>query len=85
MSQTHTAIELTTKPPGGEQAPTSPPADDLERPNTELRKGSTAIIFTSVTAVTGISSLLAGLVTVALPRIVHDLDIPSSLLLWYGV
>jgi len=47
-----------------------------------LRKGTTIIIFTSITAVTGISSLLSGLVTVALPTIARDLDLPPSLLLW---
>lgn len=82
MSQTQTAIELTAKPPGGEREPIQPREEVLETRNAALRKGSTAIIFTSVTAVTGISSLLAGLVTVALPRIVHDLNIPHSLLLW---
>ena len=82
MSQTQTAIELTTKPPGGEQEDVRSQEEALESRNAALRKGPTAIIFTSVTAVTGISSLLAGLVTVALPRIVHDLDIPHSLLLW---
>lgn len=82
MSQTQTAIELPTKPPGGGQEPAQPHDEVLESRNAALQKGSTAIIFTSVTAVTGISSLLAGLVTVALPRIVHDLDIPHSLLLW---
>jgi hypothetical protein len=82
MAQTQTAIELTTKPVGADQQPSESQGDVLERPNQTLRKGPTAIIFTSVTAVTGISSLLAGLVTVALPRIVHDLDIPTSLLLW---
>lgn len=82
MAQTQTAIELTTKPAGADQQPHESQGDVHETPNQTLRKGPTAIIFTSVTAVTGISSMLAGLVTVALPRIVHDLDIPTSLLLW---
>jgi MFS family permease len=47
-----------------------------------LRKGTTAIIFTSIAGVTLISSMLAGVVTVALPHMVVDLSIPQSLLLW---
>ncbi|KAH0837254.1 hypothetical protein FOPE_04884 [Fonsecaea pedrosoi] len=49
-----------------------------------LRKGSTAVIFVSVTGVTGISSLLAGLVTVTLPTLAKDLHLPDSVLLWYS-
>ena len=82
MTQTQTAIELTTNPPTEETERSQPQSDVVNLPNTALRKGPTAVIFTSVTAVTGISSLLAGLVTVALPRMVHDLEIPTSLLLW---
>jgi hypothetical protein len=48
-----------------------------------LKKGTTAIIFASITGVTGISSLLSGLVTVILPTMAKDLDISKSLLLWY--
>ncbi|KIW95698.1 uncharacterized protein Z519_04283 [Cladophialophora bantiana CBS 173.52] len=47
-----------------------------------LRKGSTAVIFVSVTGVTGISSLLAGLITVILPTLAKDLNLPGSVLLW---
>ena len=82
MAQTQTAIELTTNPPAAELEPPQPQSEVLAQRNAALRKGPTAIIFTSVTAVTGISSLLNGIVTVALPRMVHDLEIPTSLLLW---
>lgn len=83
MSQTVTAIELTTSRPDGKDELGQHTGDHpTALPNLALRKGPTAVIFTSVTAVTGVSSLLAGLVTVALPRIVHDLEIPQSLLLW---
>jgi hypothetical protein len=46
-------------------------------------KGATAIIITVITGVTTISSLLAGLVTIALPVMAKDLDIPQALLIWF--
>ncbi|OAL38268.1 hypothetical protein AYO20_02327 [Fonsecaea nubica] len=91
MSKT-TTIELT--PPASALLTPQPPIaqdDDgilSERiPETSpqqpvLRKGSTAVIFVSVTGVTGISSLLAGLVTVTLPTLAKDLHLPDSVLLW---
>ncbi|KAL5392655.1 hypothetical protein DPSP01_000359 [Paraphaeosphaeria sporulosa] len=45
-------------------------------------KGTTAIVLVTVVCVTMISTLLAGLVTVGLPTMAEDLDIPASLLLW---
>jgi hypothetical protein len=41
------------------------------------------VVIASTTVITGISSLLAGIVTVALPTIAKDLQIPNNLLLWY--
>lgn len=48
----------------------------------DVSKGTTAVVITSVTCITGISSLLAGLVTVGLPTIAKDLDLAPSLELW---
>jgi hypothetical protein len=45
-------------------------------------KGTTAIVLVTVVCVTMISTLLAGLVTVGLPTMAAELDIPPSLLLW---
>lgn len=45
-------------------------------------KGTTAIIITTITGVTMISSLLNGLVTIALPAMARDLKISEALLLW---
>ncbi|KAF1979739.1 integral membrane protein [Bimuria novae-zelandiae CBS 107.79] len=45
-------------------------------------KGTTAIVLVTVVCVTMISTLLAGLVTVGLPTMAEELDIPPSLLLW---
>ena len=46
-------------------------------------RGTTAVVITSVTCITGISSLLAGLVVVGLPTIAKDLALDANLLLWY--
>ena len=45
-------------------------------------KGTTAIIITTITGVTMISSLLNGLVTISLPAMAKDLQISDALLLW---
>jgi hypothetical protein len=45
-------------------------------------KGRTFIVISSTTVITGISSLLAGVVIVSLPTIAKDLGLGESLLLW---
>lgn len=86
MSQTTTAVELTTNPPAPKAAPTQSEGvvlgGDNVPPPTTLAKGPTAAIFFSIGGVNLISTLLAGVVTVALPHMVTDLSIPPSLLLW---
>lgn len=47
-------------------------------------KGTTAIVLTTVVCITGISSLLAGLVTIALPTMARELGLGTDLLLWYA-
>lgn len=47
------------------------------------KKATTAIIISTIAGVTMISSLLGGLVTISLPTMARDLDIPEALLLWY--
>ena len=59
-------------------------SEALSRPEQPvLQHGTTAIVFASITGVTGISSLLAGLVTIVLPIMARDLDLSPSVLLWY--
>jgi hypothetical protein len=48
----------------------------------ENSRGKTFIVISSTTVITGISSLLAGVVTVSLPTIAKDLELGESLLLW---
>lgn len=45
-------------------------------------KRQTAIIIASVTCITRISSFLADVLTVAISRIAHDLQLDSNLILW---
>ncbi|KAK4574007.1 hypothetical protein LTR86_001768 [Recurvomyces mirabilis] len=54
----------------------------LERTVTVTSNSKTAVIITSVTLVTAISTLLNGLTTVALPTMARELSIPDSLQLW---
>lgn len=53
-------------------------AEQLQNPS----KSTTAIVLVTVVCVTMISTLLAGLVTVGLPTMAAELDIPTNLLLW---
>lgn len=46
------------------------------------KKGTTVIIIATVAGVTVISSMLAGIVTIALPVMAKDLEIPEALLFW---
>ena len=82
MSQTTTAIELTTDPAGSKYTAPEQESTVSQKRNVAARKGSTAIVFLSTTFVTAFSSLLSGVVTVSLPKMVADLDIPHSLMLW---
>lgn len=46
------------------------------------KKGATAVIITTIAGVTVISSLLSGIVTIALPVMARDLEISEALLFW---
>lgn len=46
------------------------------------KKGTTAVIITTIAGVTMISSLLSGIVTISLPVMAKDLEISQALLLW---
>ncbi|KAL2203507.1 integral membrane protein [Sarocladium strictum] len=45
-------------------------------------KTATIAVISSVTVVTGIGSVIAGIVTVAIPAIAHDISLQQELLLW---
>jgi hypothetical protein len=61
----------------------NPPPDafSVEEPRSPS-KSTTVMVMVTVVCVTMISTLLSGLVTVGLPTMAADLDIPPSLLLW---
>jgi hypothetical protein len=64
--------------------PINPPNDAVSaEQNLNPDKATTAIVLSCVVCITGISSLLAGLVTVGLPAMAHDFDLGPDLLLWY--
>ena len=83
VTTTATRIELTTS---ASLEPSRRPSPVLyHEVQTEVsRKGTTAAIFASITGVTGISSLLLGMVTVMLPKMAKDLDISDAVLLGYA-
>ncbi|KAF2007682.1 MFS general substrate transporter [Amniculicola lignicola CBS 123094] len=63
--------------------PINPPNDAVSaEQNLNPDKATTAIVLSCVVCITGISSLLAGLVTVGLPAMAHDFDLGPDLLLW---
>jgi hypothetical protein len=64
----------------GTQLIIDPPAETVI-PNPD--NATTAIVLVTVVCVTMISSLLAGLVTVGLPTMAHELSLSASVLLWY--
>ncbi|TDZ30613.1 putative MFS-type transporter [Colletotrichum spinosum] len=50
--------------------------------NEDISKGKTVVVISSVTCITAISSLLAGVVTVCIPAMTRDVNLEGSLLLW---
>ncbi|TEA17297.1 putative MFS-type transporter [Colletotrichum sidae] len=50
--------------------------------NEDMSKGKTVVVISSVTCITAISSLLAGVVTVCIPAMARDVNLEGSLLLW---
>lgn len=83
------SVALTPLPPSTQSLARRPSSDSERTHLTRVRsrsinvtKGKTFIVITSVTVVTGISSLISGVITVALPTLALDLSIPTGLLLW---
>ncbi|WQF81085.1 Putative major facilitator superfamily, MFS transporter superfamily [Colletotrichum destructivum] len=48
----------------------------------DLSRGKTVVVISSVTCITGVSSLLAGIVTVCIPAMARDVNLENNLLLW---
>ncbi|KAK4942309.1 hypothetical protein LTR10_017916 [Elasticomyces elasticus] len=81
VTTTTTRTELTTSASVEPPILSSPAAEHGTQAEASS-KGTTAAIFASITGVTGISSLLTGMVTVMLPKMAKDLDISDAVLLW---
>ncbi|OGM48274.1 hypothetical protein ABOM_002134 [Aspergillus bombycis] len=60
----------------------TPSLDGLEEAEAPVPMTQTVAIITSITCITGIGNLLAGLLTVCIPVIAADLHIPPALQLW---
>jgi hypothetical protein len=75
----HATPSLNDEP--GTQLIIEPPSTIEVIPNPN--NATTAIVLVTVVCVTTSSSLLAGLVTVGLPTMAHELGLSPSVLLWY--
>lgn len=64
------------------QAVISPPANAVAAEVEAPGRTTTAIVLSSVVCTTGVSTLLAGLVTVGLPTMAKDLGLDTAMLLW---
>jgi hypothetical protein len=59
--------------------PNSFSAEQQETPG----KGTTAIVLVTIVCVTLVNSMLSGVMTVTLPTVARELNLASSVLLWY--
>ena len=94
MAQTVTVTLETLAPTGGNRldndVPDSPSSQlqqelDQQLPTDHrelLSKGRTITIIATLTGTTVVSSFSNGLLTVGLPRMAPDLNLPANLLLW---
>ncbi|KAF2478124.1 MFS general substrate transporter [Lindgomyces ingoldianus] len=77
------SLKGSNTPPLNDTRPINPPANAVVAQQADVPgKGTTTIVLLCVVCITGISSLLAGLVTVGLPTMAHDLRLEPNLLLW---
>lgn len=64
----------------GEVSPA--PETDAHDAQTSMSKERTVVVISSVTFITGIGSLLSGVITVCMPVMAEDLRIDPGLILW---
>ncbi|CAG8397601.1 unnamed protein product [Penicillium salamii] len=79
-SQLHESLEASlTQQPSGKR----PQSDDpYEARVVNLSRSSAVILITTLSGITFVGSMSSGLLTVGLPTIAKDLNLPSNLLLW---
>lgn len=89
-----TSIELAPTPAGAISADgsklsltarTDETLRDVEAEKRAVSVQKTAIVITCVTFSTGITTFLAGVVTIAIPTMAVDLSLPDNLILWYDM
>lgn len=86
MSQTSTtevSLEMITPVPREDEQPIAR-ADQIPAPlgPVELSKVRSAVIIATLTGTTVVSSFSNGLLTIVLPRMARDVNLPVNLLLW---
>lgn len=74
----HQSFEMDGQPPTRQQDP----LDEPQQPAQTLARSRAVIIIASLTGITFASSMSTGLLTVGLPVIADDLNLPENLLLW---
>jgi hypothetical protein len=62
---------------------TSPAVTVMEIDSASVSKRQTTLVISLITYSTGITTFLAGVVTMAIPIITTDLHLPQNLILWY--
>jgi hypothetical protein len=62
---------------------TSPAMTVMEMDSASVTKRQTTLVISLITYSTGITTFLAGVVTMAIPIITTDLHLPQNLVLWY--
>jgi hypothetical protein len=79
-TQLHDSLEASSARRSSGQVP-SIENDDDDRFK-DLSRGNAAILITTLSGITFVGSMSGGLLTVGLPTIATDLDLPGNLLLW---
>ena len=86
MSLTVTAeVSLDSLPPLSTQHEAASQTDQVPLQNVaagELSVARTAIVIATLTGTTVVSSFSNGLLTIGLPRMAKDINLPANLLLW---
>jgi hypothetical protein len=79
-SQLHNSLEASLTHQSSDAQPSMENAYDIRSVN--LSRSSAVILITTLSGITFVGSMSSGLLTVGLPTIAKDLNLPNNLLLW---
>lgn len=79
-SQLHQSLETSVTDQLSNGQPS--PEDAYETQRVNLSRSSAVILITTLSGITFVGSMSGGLLTVGLPTIAKDLNLPNNLLLW---